>query len=257
MVIKTDAIVLRTMKYRDTSLIATLYTRDLGRISVIAKGVREKASRFGGLPDVTAQLAVVLYWHEGRDLQLMSRWELETRTSHITDSMERIAVAFGAIELIDAVSHHEEARGSFYSLLANVLDAANGAPRNIASLLPYFQMQVLAGLGFRPGIVTCRVCGRDLSEGEIEGGGVSFEPERGSVVCFACRPASPGERYLSGGALRTLQRLLRFGSANDVAELAMIPCIRQEVSSALQTLLLTHVEGTRPSKSEAVFASLA
>jgi hypothetical protein len=85
---------------------------------------------------------------------------------------------------------------------------------------------------------------------------VTFEPEHGSVVCLACRPATPGERFLGGGALRTLQRLLNFGSAHDVADLAMIPRVRQEVTSALQTLLLTHVEGARPLKTEAVFASL-
>lgn len=244
------------MKYRDTSQIATLYSRDLGRISVIAKGVRAKGARFGGVPDVMGQLSVVLYWHEHRDLHLLSRWEAKGRTSRITEEMERMAVGIGAVELIDAVSLHEEPRGAFYGLLADVLDAADRVPRNLPSLLPYFQLQVLAGLGFRPDFESCRKCGRDLTEGPLEGGEVVFEPERGSVACPACVSAPGESQKLSGGALRTMQQLLRCSSPTAVADLAMLTTIRQEVSTALHTLLHAHVEGVRPLKSEAVFASL-
>ncbi len=244
------------MKYRDTSQIATIYSRELGRLSVIAKGVREKAGRFGGVPDVLAQLSVVLYWHEQRDLHLLSRWELRRKTSHITEDMERMAVGLGAIELIDAVSFHEEHRGVFFELLTDVLGAADEVTRNMASILPYFQMQVLAGLGFRPGIELCRKCGRDLTEGEIEGGEVEFEHERGTVACLPCASQSSGYGNLTGGALRTMQQLIRIGSPFAAADLAMSPKTRQEVSAALHTLLLTHVEGLRPLKSEAVFAAL-
>ncbi len=244
------------MKYRETSQIVTLYSRDLGKLSVIAKGIREKASRFGGLPDAMAQLSIVVYWHEHRDLHLLSRWELRRKTSHLTEDIDRMAVGLGAIELIDAVSLHEANRGAFFDLLTEVLDAADGVSRNLATLLPYFQMQVLAGLGFRPGIEGCRKCGRDLTEGEIEGGEVAFEHERGTVACLPCASQSSGGGTLSGGALRTMQQLLRIESPMAAADLAMLPTIRREVSASLHTLLLTHVAGVRPLKSEAVFASM-
>ncbi len=256
MVLKTDAIVLRTMKYRDTSQIATLYSRDLGRISVIVKGVREKAARFGGIPDVMGFLSVVVYWHEDRDLHLLSRWELKRKASHLTEDMERMAAGLGAIELIDAVSHHEEHRGAFFDLLSDLLDAADRVPRNMTSILPYFQLQVLSGLGFRPGLELCRRCGRDLTSGELEEGEVEFEPGRGTVSCAPCASHEQGNTRLSGGALRTMQRLLRLASPASAADLAMDIKTRNEVSSAIHTLLLTHVEGVRPLKSEAVFSAL-
>ena len=61
MIVKTEAIVLRGRKQGDTSKLATLYTRDFGKIDVIAKGAREQKSKFGGALEMFARSTVVLY----------------------------------------------------------------------------------------------------------------------------------------------------------------------------------------------------
>ncbi len=244
------------MKFRDTSLIVTLYTRDLGRISVIAKGARQKAAKGGGVPDAMSHLSTVIYWHEHRDLHLLSRWEVVRGNRRMTESMDRMAVGLGAVELLDAVSYHEETRGALYGLLENVLEAANSASRNIGSLLPFFQMQLLCRLGFQPSIDRCRICQSDLTGSGPGTGSVLLEPERGTVVCASCQPQLRAEGSISAGTLRTLQRLLHIGDAHEATALAMLPGIRQEVLSSLHSLLQYHAEGVRPSKSDAVFASL-
>ncbi len=40
MIIRTEAIVLRAMAYRETSRIVTLFTREKGKMAVLAKGAR-------------------------------------------------------------------------------------------------------------------------------------------------------------------------------------------------------------------------
>jgi DNA repair protein RecO (recombination protein O) len=256
-VVTTDAIVLRTMKFRDTSLIVTLYTRELGRLSVLAKGARERAAKGGGVPDVMSRLSAVVYWHEHRDLHLLSRWEVLRRNRRITESMDRLSVGMSAVELLDAVSYHEENRGVMFELLEDVLEEADTASRNILSLTPYFQMQVLAALGFRPGIDQCRRCHTDLTVSSPQDPfGVLLEPGGGTIVCAACEPHPRPEGNLSMGALRTLQRLLRASGAHEATALAMVPRVRHEVGSSLNTLLRHHAEGMRPLKTGAVFASL-
>ena len=76
MIIRTEAIVLRTMKYRETSRIATLYTKERGKVSVIAKGARDGKSRMGGALQPMNHVVALVYMKESRDLQLLTQCDL-------------------------------------------------------------------------------------------------------------------------------------------------------------------------------------
>ena len=62
--VKTEAVVLRTLRYGEADRILHLYTPQRGRIAAIAKGVRRSKSRFGGRLEPYFRLQMVLY--EGR-----------------------------------------------------------------------------------------------------------------------------------------------------------------------------------------------
>src|SRR5712675_2364762 len=62
--VKTEAVVLRSMRYGEADRILHLYTPDRGRVSAIAKGVRRSRSRFGGRLEPFFRLHIEL--HEGR-----------------------------------------------------------------------------------------------------------------------------------------------------------------------------------------------
>ena len=71
-IIKTEAIVLSKLDYRDTSKIANLFTEDFGKISVIIKGARSPKSKTGKIVDPLNHIRIVYYNKESRDLQLIS-----------------------------------------------------------------------------------------------------------------------------------------------------------------------------------------
>src|SRR2546421_1819507 len=62
--LKTDAIVLRSIRYGEADRVLHLYTPGRGRIGAIAKGVRRASSRFGGRLEPFFHLWLML--HEGR-----------------------------------------------------------------------------------------------------------------------------------------------------------------------------------------------
>ena len=59
--LKTEAVVLRSMRYGEADRILHLYTPQRGRISAIAKGVRKTRSRFGGRLEPFFRLNLVLH----------------------------------------------------------------------------------------------------------------------------------------------------------------------------------------------------
>ena len=71
-ILKSEGVVLRRIKYSETSLILTFYTKDQGKISLIAKGARNPKSKFVGALEPATYASIVYYHKDSRELQLLS-----------------------------------------------------------------------------------------------------------------------------------------------------------------------------------------
>jgi DNA repair protein RecO (recombination protein O) len=150
MIVKTDAIVLRGRKQGDTSKLATLYTRDFGKIDVIAKGAREQKSKFGGALEMFAFSSVVLYKTNRPDaLSLLSNAESVEPNHGILRSLERMETATNIIELILRAMHDEEANSELFELLASTLRAIAQWEDQAARAVQFrFYLQFARQMGF-------------------------------------------------------------------------------------------------------------
>src|SRR3954452_12377380 len=100
--VKTEAGVLRSMRYAEADRILHLYTPSRGRVSAIAKGVRRARSRFGGRLEPFFRLNVEL--HEGRG-ELMTVSGAQTVDGHarlreaarVWDGAARACAAVGGL----------------------------------------------------------------------------------------------------------------------------------------------------------------
>ena len=126
--LKTEGIVLRSMRYGEADRILHLYTPQRGRVSAIAKGVRRAKSRFGGRLEPFFRLQLVLY--EGRS-DLLTVTSAETLAGHRRlrehgPSLDTAARACDAVaRLFDDGDPHE----GVYHLLANELALLDAAAR--------------------------------------------------------------------------------------------------------------------------------
>ena len=75
-IVQTDALVLRSHRLGETSLIVTLFTRDFGLMRCVAKGARGGKSRFGAALEPGVSIAAVVYRKLTRDLQLLSKADI-------------------------------------------------------------------------------------------------------------------------------------------------------------------------------------
>lgn len=126
MIVTTEAIVLRARKQGETSKIVTLYTREFGKLNVIAKGAREMKSKFGGALEMFAHSTVVIYKREKQDaLNLLSKAETVDSNAGIVRSLKKMEAAMAVVELMLHAMHDEEANTALFDLLA-------GTFRNIA-----------------------------------------------------------------------------------------------------------------------------
>ena len=181
--LKTEAIVLRSMRYGEADRILHLYTPDRGRLSAIAKGVRRAKTRFGGRLEPCFRLQMVL--HEGRS-DLLTVTSAETVAGHAR-LREHAGALDGAARACDAVGRlfadGEPHRGVF-NLLGNQLALLDAHPeRATRGNALAFRLKLLLAAGFAPQLAACAGCGETEHL-------VGFSGAAGGVVCSACEASA-------------------------------------------------------------------
>ncbi|MFT4050230.1 MAG: DNA repair protein RecO [Solirubrobacterales bacterium] len=180
--LKTEAIVLRKLRFGEADSILHLYTEQHGRINAIAKGVRRSKSRFGGRLEPFFRLELVL--HEGRG-DLLTVTSAETIDAHpdLRTRAASIDAAAKVGEFVLRLLDDREQNLPAYHLTANMLallDTDPAAARRESGLA--FRAKLLLAAGFAPELGSCVHCGA----GEEL---IAFSPSAGGIVCRGCREA--------------------------------------------------------------------
>jgi DNA repair protein RecO (recombination protein O) len=211
--LKTEAIVLRSIRYGEADRILHLYTPTHGRLGAIAKGVRRARSRFGARLEPFFHVRAVL--HEGRG-ELHTVTSADTIEPHgaLRDRAETLDAAARACDAVARLFETTEPHPEVFRLLVNELAllSADPAQARAANGLA-FRLKLLLAAGILPQLASCTACG--------EPEGLSgFSPTAGGVVCSSCEGAAfpLGEesyRFLVGAVGRPLS------DAPDASELAL------------------------------------
>src|SRR6201992_1462763 len=181
--VKTEAVVLRSMRYGEADRILHIYTPARGRVSAIAKGVRRARSRFGGRLEPFFRLDLVLY--EGRSA-LLTVTSAETVAGYprLREDARALDGAARACEAVARVFDDGEPNAGVYHLLANELALLDREPARAgrANALAC-RLKLRLAAGFSPHLAGCASCGEREHL-------VGFSGAAGGVVCAACEASS-------------------------------------------------------------------
>jgi DNA repair protein RecO (recombination protein O) len=211
--LKTEAIVLRSIRYGEADRILHVYTPRHGRLNAIAKGVRRSRSRFGARLEPFFRIRLVL--HVGRG-DLYTVTSVDTIAAHpgLRDHAVTLDAAARACDAVARLFETPEPHPEVFRLLENELALLDGDPAHArpANGLA-FRVKLLLAAGILPQLGSCVACG-ELEH--LHG----FSAAAGGVVCSSCEAASfpLGEEsytFLIGALGRPL------AEAPDASELAL------------------------------------
>jgi len=190
---ETEAIVLRTYRLGEADKIASLFTRQLGRLRAVARGALRPKSRYGGTLEPLSYVRLWIFDRENRDLLHLNAVEiLESFFDMQKDYRVQLAAQYLA-EVGERLLPEREVNERSFRLLLAVLRALKHSGEVNRPLL-YFDYWMVRLGGFLPDLEACSACGRPLGE---EGGYYSRGSE--TLLCVDCR--APGGLNVSAGAL--------------------------------------------------------
>ena len=181
--VKTEAVVLRSMRYGEADRILHLYTPHRGRVSAIAKGVRRARSRFGGRLEPFFRLSIEL--HEGRG-ELLTVTGAQTVDGHarLRADARALDAAARACDAVGRLFETSEPHPGVFNLLCRKLSLLDERPEGATRAAALaFRLKLLLAAGLAPQLAGCASCGEREHL-------VGFSGAAGGVVCGACETGS-------------------------------------------------------------------
>jgi DNA repair protein RecO (recombination protein O) len=200
---KALALVLRTTDWSETSRIATLWTRELGKVRVLAKGGRRLKSNFESALDLLTLCTIVLLRKSSGGLDLLTEAQVNERFPRLRTDLPALYAGYYIAELLsDWTEDYDPHPALFDEALATL--RALGAP-GIATgpRLARFEMVLLRELGYHPVLDRCALCDTELPANAA----VAFSPAAGGILCRNCQTRQRDRRPLSAEAREMLRQL--------------------------------------------------
>ncbi len=260
MLTKTEAVVLKSMKYGDTSKIVSFYTRRFGKLKGVAKGARKPNNKFGAALEPFTRVSLVVYRKENRDLHLISQCDSIELYRKLNDDLGRMSAGLAVLELVDRLTHGEEENLSLFTLLTDTLSTLNATTKNCESVQRAFQLKCTALFGFAPSLDVCAVCGRSLGA-DAPIARVGFQLSDGAIICPECwrgrrSGGSPFQMTISAPTLRVLQKFLS-ASMDRIPAVALNEQVGNELDEALRLYFRYHFEHARDLRAPKLLKSIA
>ena len=261
---KALALVLRTTDWSETSRIATLWTREFGKVRILAKGGRRLKSNFENSLDLLTLCHVVFLRKSSGGLDLLTEARVEERFPRLRADLQALYSGYYIAELLSDWTED-------YDALPVLFDEALAALRNMGQpdiptghRLARFELVLLRELGYTPALFSCAVCGREFFlpqrpqaglGSRVSGVGqaipdsrsptpapAAFSPAAGGVVCAECRTRHRNAIPLSPETWLALQEL---SEQRDAWRRPMTSEVRGQLREILNQYV-TYLLGRRP-----------
>lgn len=117
MIVQTPSIVLHSRRYGDTSRIVVAYSRDLGKVTVMARGIRKPGSAFGSALEPLTESRLTIYYRRQRDMHTVSAAESIVPRRQLGTSYDHLAAGLAVAETVMRTQVDGEANAPVYDLL--------------------------------------------------------------------------------------------------------------------------------------------
>ncbi len=242
--IKTQGIVLKGTNFGEADRILTIFTESLGKIKVMAKGLKKIKSHLAGSlePFILSNLLL----HEGKTFYTISGASIVESFNNIHSDLNKVARAFFFGELIDHFVEERQVSPEIFHLFRDSLDETE---RDIAGpLIQAFELKIIEASGFKPELYDCVHCKEKITPVDNY-----WDGDEGGVICRSCNDKYHHGRAVSDQVIK-LFRFIQNNNSREIARLAIAPEIEAEADRILDVFLRTILE--RELKSQSFLKSI-
>lgn len=227
MLVKTEGIVLKEIRFKDTSKILTIFSKKFGKIHAMAKGAYRPKSQLTGCTQVFTYSEFTFF--KGRNFYHINQGDIIDSFYDLRENMNRLMYGSYLLELIE-YSIVEESNEKLFLLLIKGLNVLSKLEKDFLKFVIAFELKYISFLGYRPYLDRCVVCGnRDYNR-------IKFSYRQGGIMCNRCFQTDPYGKNITRNMNLTLKKLLY--SPLDKLDSIKIP---KDVMSNLHDIMVKYI----------------
>jgi DNA repair protein RecO (recombination protein O) len=200
-VYKANALVLHRINLGETDKILTLFCREAGKLSAVAKGARRGNSKLSGATELFTHSRLLLA--VGRSLDIVSQCEIRESFPALRTDLAKLTRATYLCELTDRLVEEREPNPDVFDLLLSALYVLQRTDNDPDVVVHAFELRLLAERGYSPSLKECVRCGEALDHRRL-----AFSPSLGGALCSADRYAHDDAIAVSWETLELMRTLM-------------------------------------------------
>lgn len=237
---RTEATVLRTRNLGEADKILTLFTRERGKVSAVARGSRRPRNHLMGISQPFTHGAFLIF--RGKNLDSISQGTIIDAWQYLREDLLKMAYASYIVELVDRLTEEYDPNERVYLLLIAVLGELKTDDLE-DRLTRFFELHFLRLIGIEPQLERCVGCDEIMTAG---GHQLRFSAREGGILCPNCQGSRTDALPLSQAAYQAM-KWLSFAKLDRLTVLQMPRAVESEIEEVLRSFINFHLQ--RPLKS--------
>lgn len=229
---RVEGIVLRSMDYGEGNKIITLYTREMGKVSVMARGAKKVKSRLGAVTQLFTLGDFIFFRSGPGQMGTLNNGEMIKPFHKLREDLYKSAYSAYLVELIDRMSSDEDASAYLFEQLQAGLEAIEEG-KDMAIVAHLLEHKLLISAGYAPELEKCVSCDAVTAR-------MLFSSRMGGMICSQCAYKDSTAIVIS----ESTWKLLRLFKRLDLRRLGSIdvkPNTKNELKECMRAYMDTHV----------------
>ena len=218
MLAKCVGIVIRAIDYGETSKILTVFSKELGKISLMARGAKKPISKFASVAQVFTKNHYL--FHIGSGMGTLQQGETIERFRRIHEDIVTLSVVTYIAECIDKITIERQQDAPLYQLCLQIFSYLE-AGYDSEIILQIFEMKMIERLGISPELSRCVNCGEVHQY-------YTFSLQEGGLLCDQCASIDPYRMKVSGKAIK-LMRLFHMIDITRLGDITISEATKSEI----------------------------
>jgi len=224
---KCEGIVIRAIDYGETSKIITVFSKELGKTSLMARGAKKPVSKLASVSQIFTQGHYL--FHIGSGMGTLQQGEITQHFRAIHEDIVLLAYVTYIAECIDRITIERQPNVPLYESCLQIFHyLAEGYDPEV--ILQIFEVKMISLLGIAPELSQCVNCGEVSTH-------YAFSMQEGGLLCRKCLWIDPHKISISQKAIK----LLRLFQMIDISRLGEIS-ISVETKNEIRIVLDLYLE---------------
>lgn len=235
---KTEAIVIRQADFSESSRVVTFYTREFGKVPLLAKGAKRLKGAFASSLDLLSACDIVFIRKSSGSLGILTEANLNRRFQNTGRELLRLYGGFYIAELLEGLNEEYDPHPGLYTATLASLRRLDDAARSPRLAIILFELALLREIGHLPNFETCLKCDRPTSEGAP----FAYWVSQGGLLCRNCQTREYKQNRLG---LESVRRLRELSEPDPIEPDRLDDNVLREMSN-VTTSAVTYDLGRRP-----------